>query len=241
MLTLFYFAWISLLVSVLLVWTAHRARKENFPFQLFLNISGVLLISLPLGARLFHVFYEAYDFYFENPLKVLFVWQGGFVYYGGLLTGLLASVLYFKLSVSEKTFFSTADFFTPALNLGTGLGRVACYVQGCCFGSPWPFSFPTWEKHPTQLYLMTWEVLIFFGLDSLKSKLKNWGPGSHFMAWIGLSALGRFFIEFLRVDFRGALILRLSVSQWIALSLIIMAGLVLVLIRFRYFQPAKPK
>jgi phosphatidylglycerol:prolipoprotein diacylglycerol transferase len=239
MLTLFYFTWISLLVSALLVWTAARARKENFPFTLFLHISGILIISLPLGARIFHVFYEAFDFYAEKPFQIFYVWQGGFVYYGGLLAGAFSTILYFQFLKTERTFLATADFFTPALNLGTGLGRVACYVQGCCFGTQWPFSFPNWERHPTQLYLLFWEILIYFLLDSIKLKMKAWGPGSHFLTWIGLSALGRFFFEYLRVDFRGSFILGLSVSQWVALIILIVAGIFLFNVRFKFLKLKK--
>ena len=239
MLSLFYFAWISILVSALLVWSARRAEKENFPFTLFLHVSGLLIISLPLGARFFHVFYESFEFYKEKPLQIFYIWQGGFVYYGGLIAGVLFSLLYFKLRKTEKGFLETADFFTPALNLGTGFGRVACYVQGCCFGSQWPYSFPSWQRHPTQLYLLFLEVLIFLLIDSKKNKIKSWGNGALFLTWLALSALGRFFIEFLRVDFRGQFVFGLSISQWVALTLLAVSVFFLFLIHFKTLRVRK--
>lgn len=225
---LFYFAWISLLMCALLVYGSRQSRNENFPHTLFLQVSGILLVATPIGARALHVLYEALDFYLDNPLRVLFVWQGGFVYFGGLIAGMLAVIVYFQIRPREKNFWITADFFAPLLNLGTGLGRIACYIEGCCFGGPWPFTFIDWERHPTQLYLLFWEMLVFIFLSSIKPHLKRWQEGTHFLSWLLLSALGRFFVEYLRMDFRGALFLHHSISQWVALGIILISGVFLL-------------
>lgn len=225
--TLFYFIWISLLMSTLLVFTYKRAVKVKFPTELYFQITGILLFAIPLGARFFHVFYEEPDYYWENPVAILYFWQGGFVYYGGLIGSLFTVLLFFQLHKTDRSFWQTADFFTPSLILGTGLGRVACFVQGCCYGGNWPFPYPAIERHPTQLYLLFWEILLYFTLVH-KPKIPVTQSGVLFGSWIFLSALGRFLIEYLRMDFRGAMILGFSVSQVVALALMTVSGLFLI-------------
>lgn len=188
--------------------------------NLYFQVTGLLLILIPLGARLFHVLYEEPGYYSEQPLRVLEFWQGGFVYYGGLLLSLFGIILFFGVKKRERTFWQTADFLTPYLILGTGLGRVACFVQGCCFGGPWPLAFPPFERHPTQLYLLFWEAFLFYLLTARFKK--SWRqPGDLFLSWILLSAFGRLIVEHWRVDFRGQMLLGFSISQIIALALML--------------------
>jgi phosphatidylglycerol---prolipoprotein diacylglyceryl transferase len=223
-LNFFYFFWISLLMSLLLLYSHHQANKKKFPLDLFFVVTGLLLVFVPLGARLLHVFYEEPQYYAYEPWRIFEFWKGGFVYYGGLLLSCLGIAGYFLAKKRSRSFWETADFFTPSLILGTGLGRFACFVQGCCYGSKWPFAGP-FQRYPTQLYILVWEVLLFFVLTiKLQKKWKT--PGDLFLLWMALSAVGRFAVEFWRIDFRGALVLGLSISQIIALGLIAVTGLV---------------
>lgn len=201
-----------------------RAQKFDFPMDLNFKVTGWLLITIPLGARLLHILYEEPTYYFENPLRMFEFWKGGFVYYGGLIFSSLTVLGLFYFQKQKKSFLQTADFLTPLLCLGTGLGRVACFLQGCCFGSPWPLAFLNGRPQPTQLYILFWELLLFFFIRRWELK-KNHSPGQIFLSWMILSAFGRFMIEFLRVDFRGAKIWGLSVSQVIAFVIVLICCL----------------
>lgn len=160
-----------------------------------------------------HVFYEEPTYYLESPFRMLEVWRGGFVYYGGLIAAILTISFLFRFKKQERTFLQTADFFTPSFILGTGLGRVACYIQGCCYGK---------NNHPTQLYMLAWEMVLFFIF--IKWEKKNQQPaGIYFLSWLILSAIGRFMVEFLRDDFRGAHLLGLSISQVIAFFIVLVS------------------
>lgn len=215
---LLYFFWISLTITGCLVLSLRRAHSQKFPMELFFSVTGWLLLTLPLGARLLHIFYEEPAYYMEEPLRSLEIWRGGFVYYGGLLLSLLFFAIYFRKK-RQKNFWQTADFFAPIFSLGTGVGRFACYFQGCCFGKDLNAFWSVRGLHPTQLYIFAWEIILFFTL--LRLEKKKLQTGSLFLIWVGASAFGRFFIEFYRADFRGNMLMGLSVSQMISLLLIV--------------------
>lgn len=222
MASLLYFFWISITVSLGLIWALKRAESRKFPLELAFEITGWLLIVMPISARLLHAVYEEPQFYLNSPIEFLKVWKGGFVYYGGLLGGLLFSILFFKYKNRERSFWQTADFLTPVLCFGTGFGRIACFIQGCCYGTEWNGIFSIAGRHPTQLYMFFWEaILLAIVLKLEKRQLKF--SGSLFLFWISASALGRFFVEFYRGDFRGQFYWGLSVSQHVALILILVS------------------
>jgi len=211
--SLYYFAWISLLVTALIYYSAKRAESLGFPQALNFKVIGWLLITIPIGARLVHIFYEEPGYYLASPFRMLEFWKGGFVYYGGLVSAVFGIGFLFFYKKQDRSFFQTADFFTPIFILGTGLGRVACYIQGCCFGR---------DGHPTQLYMLGWEMILFFVFIKWEKK-NDHRPGVYFLSWLVASAIGRFAVEFFRADFRGALLLGLSISQVIAFMIVLVS------------------
>jgi phosphatidylglycerol:prolipoprotein diacylglycerol transferase len=218
---LLYFFWISLTVTGCLVLSLRRASVYKFPLELYFSVTGWILITVPIGARLMHVLYEEPAYYAESPLRVFEIWRGGFVYYGGLLFSLLFFVFYF-LKPRARSFWQTADFFAPVMSLGTGAGRIACFFQGCCYGRELHAFWAVRGLHPTQLYIFAWEMILFLSL--LKLEKKRHTPGSLFLFWLAMSAFGRFIVEFYRDDFRGQMILGLSISQVLSLALIFISG-----------------
>lgn len=222
MASLLYFFWISITISLGLIWAFKRATTKQFPEELIFKITGWLLLVVPVSARLFHVIYEEPLVYAKDPLAVLAVWNGGFVYYGGLLGALIFSILFFKIKPRERSFWQTADFLTPILCFGTGFGRIACFIQGCCYGTEWNGIWAIAGRHPTQLYMFLWETVLLAAIFKIE-KLKLKTQGSLFLFWISASAFGRFLVEFYRADFRGYFVGGLSVSQIIALGLIFLS------------------
>jgi phosphatidylglycerol---prolipoprotein diacylglyceryl transferase len=217
---LIYFIWISLTITGCLIWSLRRANSLKYPLELYFSVSGWLLVLIPLGARIFHVLYEEPEYYAESPLRIFEIWRGGFVYFGGLIFSLLFFVYYFRRA-RPKSFGETLDFFAPVLCLGTGVGRIACYLQGCCYGRELHAWWSVNGLHPTQLYIFVWEmILLVFLLTFEQRKTIKWHAGNLFLFWMSMSAFGRFVIEFFRDDFRGKMILGLSISQIISLSLI---------------------
>ncbi len=136
-----------------------------------LDVCLVIMICGLIGARALHVFYEEWGHYKSAPLEIFKIWQGGFVYYGGFLGALLGAAI--LLRIKKEPFLKWADFFAPVIAFGYALGRIGCFLNGCCFGQacvgdtcslPWMIEFtypglPSGFRHPTQLYAVFTETL----------------------------------------------------------------------------------
>jgi phosphatidylglycerol:prolipoprotein diacylglycerol transferase len=169
-----------------------------------------------LGARLLHVLWEERLYYASYPNRIFQFWNGGFVFYGGAILATLCGFLYVRQK--KISFFEWADFFTSPLNLGYGLGRIACWYAGCCYGGLTNWSFL--ERYPTQLATVLWEVLVFLLMNTKKVSLYlDEVAGRRFLVYILFHTSFRFFIEFFRDDPRGEKILIFSISQIISVVL----------------------
>ena len=143
-----------------------RAQQESLSRRILLDLSLVIMLGSFIGARTLHVLYEGLDYYLENPFQILMVWEGGFVFYGGAIGGLLGSAVF--LRIRREDWRPWADLIAPVGAFGYGLGRLACFLNGCCYGKvctfPWAVNFPhLWEsRHPTQLYatFLEWGICL---------------------------------------------------------------------------------
>lgn len=179
-----------------------------------------------LGARLFYVLYQEPSFYFTHPKEIFSVWNGGFVYYGGFLTASLFGYLF--LIFKKQNVLNWLDAAAPVAALSYGLGRLACFFNGCCYGETTNFflgvKFPGLEglRHPTQLYAVVFELLIWMLLLTLESKLKyvKNNKGTLFFLWLSLHAIGRLVMEYFRADPRGPLVYGFTISTLISLYIL---------------------
>lgn len=188
------------------------------------DLALLIMFSSFLGARLFHIIYEAPLYYLDHPVQMLQFWMGGYVYFGGLLLALLTSWIYLKRK--NEGFLRWADFFTPLVSLGYIFGRIGCFLEGCCYGQYCELPWAVQQRHPTQLYMAAAEFILF--LFIVKKKPSDQMAGKIFFTWLIGHSLCRFFIEFLRDDDRGLIWGNLfSISQ--VLSLIILSLSILLL------------
>jgi phosphatidylglycerol:prolipoprotein diacylglycerol transferase len=135
--------------------------------------------------------------------------QGGLVFYGGPLAGIPAAwIACRKLEVNP---LKLADVAAPALALGHALGRMGCFLGGCCFGDKWggpwavtfthhiaPASYPPMPRHPVQLYESGF--LIVATLAAMLIWPRSKAAGQVGLLYLMSYSLWRLFVETLRAD-----------------------------------------
>ncbi|MCB0377387.1 MAG: prolipoprotein diacylglyceryl transferase [Bdellovibrionales bacterium] len=228
---------ISLTCCLCVYWFYKRCEVRNLSQRNAMDISMIVLITGFVGARLAHVLWEYPSYYWQNPVEVFYFWQGGFVFYGGAILGYLCAFLYARRL--KLTFWLWHDTAAPVLALGYALGRIACFLEGCCYGKvctlPWAIplkevdvhshAITTALRHPTQIYASLMEACTLFFLLWLEKKKAKLGVV--FLSWVMLHALGRILMEIFRDDPRGPMLMGLSVSTMISLIFIGLAGMTL--------------
>ncbi len=217
-----YFLVISLVVSIGIIWSVRRSNQLRVSQTTTLNIDLVIMLAGFFGARMMHVFYENPAYYMQYPYAVFYIWQGGFVYLGGALTAGFATWLYCR--IQDIDFLPWADFYAPILSFGYGVGRLGCFLNGCCYGR---ICDVDGSRYPTQLMAFGFEMLILASLLLLEKKRFFKAPGQLFFFWVLLHSVSRMIMEFYRDDDRGATLLNISISSWISLFLWVTSALFL--------------
>lgn len=172
-------------------------------------------------------------FYFTYPSgesmsfigEVSFWMGGGFVFYGGFIGGVLYLLL-FKL-FDRKLSLELLWPMLPALSIGHAIGRIGCFLAGCCYGKPttwaWGIFLHNHYRHPTQLIEAI--GLLWLGIYLMRSRVSKLRLLANYLWMYGLL---RFAVEALRGDdIRGHWGI-LSPSQWISLFLISLGCLFLI-------------
>lgn len=133
---------------------------------LFLGVLGVVL-----GGRIGYCLFYKPGYYATHPLEVLFVWQGGMSFHGGML-GVIASMVWFARS-RGRSFWQVADFVAPCVPTGLAAGRVGNFLNGELWGRladptlPWGMVFRgagDAPRHPSQVYQFLLEGMLLFVL-----------------------------------------------------------------------------
>lgn len=220
-----YFVYLGLLFSALVFYVSYLAKKLALNRDIALNLGLIIMIAGFFGARAFHIFYEQPEIYLSNGWLFFSFWFGGFVWYGGAILAFVACAIYLKRISQPITVW--LDFYTPIIALGYGLGRIGCFLAGCCHGKatdlPWGLHFPFdpgIARHPTQLYATFWELAIWVALTWIGrlTSIKR-SPGNLFFIYGCLHAIGRLLMESFREDNRGPQIWILSISSWLSFAL----------------------
>jgi phosphatidylglycerol:prolipoprotein diacylglycerol transferase len=217
---------------------SRRARRERLDPEAIDAMAVWLFAGGILGARALFVV--------QNPgaihrwTDVFTVWRGGIVFYGCILGGLAGTLLY--RARHPFPFRATADAVAPALALGIAVGRIGCFLNGCCYGDrcdrPWAVSFPAgtlpWVRHvqaglippgspcslpvhPKQLYAALAGLALLGLLSAYYPRRRRDGE---VMALLMITyPVTRFFTEFFRGD-AGGLYAGLTISQYISIGLL---------------------
>ena len=230
---------LSYIIGILLGW--YLAKKffvnKNIKDK-FDDYITYLIIGLILGGRIGYVLIYNFNFYFNNPLDILKIWQGGMSFHGGVLGIIIASIIFTKKY--NDNFFEYLDVVALVSPVGIFFGRIANFLNSELYGTisnvPWAVIFikiDNLPRHPSQLYEAILEGLVLFLiLIYLKNKFLN-KPGLISGLFLIFYSFFRFFIEFFRVPDQqlGYIFLNLSMGQVISLILMIIG---LILFYFKY-------
>jgi prolipoprotein diacylglyceryltransferase len=114
-------------------WLAsRRARQEGIAPQHLQDLAIWIFVGGLVGARL--VYMKQYD----EPLTNFFkIWQGGLVFYGSAIGGVAGYVLayFFVIRKHGLSTWKLADIIAPSVAVGLLLGRIGCFLNGCCYGN----------------------------------------------------------------------------------------------------------
>ncbi len=219
-------------------------KASNFKEEVAEKIVFTAAIAGLLGAKLYYLFFEAFDQLLRHPIDMLFS-GAGLTWYGGFILAAISIV--YLLRKNNIPVWKGVDIVSIPLALGYGIGRIGCHLSGDGdYGLPWDGPWATnYSKgvvppshafadteiaknypggvvpdntlcHPTPMYEALLSVLIFVALWQLwKRKPKD---GTIFYLYLILGGLERFAIEFMRLNPRLAL--GLSGAQWISILFI---------------------
>ena len=184
-----------------------KSNKQNKYLILtentFSNISLIIVISCLIGARLFHILFYNFSYYYNNPIKIFYYWEGGMAIHG-ILPIFLILTYYFSKKY-KFSFFKLTDLFAIAGFFCFSIGRIANFINqelvGTITTSKIGVVFPLYDNNirwPTQLFESI-KNMIGFQISLYLYYIKNVKPGIITSLFLIIYNFGRFFIDFLRI------------------------------------------
>ena len=233
-----------------------EARRLGQDAERLGDLAFWILLAALVGSRLYFIAVNWRDYVGDNAWmtfhgaripRLLAVWEGGLVFYGGFIAATLTAFLYLRRH--RMRFLPYADTLIPSVALGHFFGRIGCFAAGCCWGAvshshlPWLAKFPpgslayqtfagrpnaaalltadrltTLPVHPTQLYESLGELALFAVLAFLVRPRKRF-HGQVLAAWLMCYAVLRTVVELFRGDVERGVVAGLGVGQWTSLVL----------------------
>ena len=226
---------LSYIIGIILGW--YLAKKffvnENIRNK-FDDYITYLIIGLIVGGRLGYVIFYNFDYYLNNSIDVLKIWQGGMSFHGGVIGIIIASIIFAKKY--EDNIFNYLDVVAIVSPIGIFFGRIANFINSELYGHettmPWGVKFIQIDnlyRHPSQIYEAILEGIVLFILLIFfwkKEKFKTQGKLS--ALFLIYYSTFRFIVEYFREPDNqlGYFILNLTMGQIISLVFFI-AGITL--------------
>ncbi len=205
------------------------------------DITGMLILAVPLAivsARLYYVIFN-FESYAQNPISILYIWEGGIAIYGAIIGALVGAAIYCR--VKKVRFSAILDIGALGLLIGQSIGRWGNFVNAEAYGGetalPWRmeiFDFLAMDRvcvHPTFLYESLWNIVGFVLLHFYSKKRKF--SGEIFCLYVAWYGIGRAFIEGMRQDSLYLFGTGIRTSQALAA---ITAVFAIIYLGYRYFK-----
>ena len=239
--------WYGIIIAAGFLLAVYYAMKRADQFGLTQdNIIDMLICAVPLaiiGARAYYCIFS-WGLYKDDPIRVLYIWEGGLAIYGGVIGAVIGLFIYTKVKKVKTS--AMLDIGGLGLLIGQSIGRWGNFMNREAFGAE-TASFlrmgltdangTTIYVHPTFLYESLWNAqgLLILHFYSKRRKF----DGQIFLMYLGWYGLGRMFIEGLRTDSLYVGSSNLRVSQ--LLAGICFLGVVIFLVYDKIFREHRPE
>ncbi len=243
-----YALWILLGISAAVALTAVRLKRRGAEPWVVVDI---VLWAVPfgiVGARIFHVLTHSNDYFGvgKDPLKMLYIWDGGMAIFGALLLGAVGAFVGCRLA--GLRFWSFADTVAPGLLIAQAFGRLGNYFNHEYFGLPtdlpWGLqiestnpAFPPGLSsstlfQPVFLYEIIWDLLGVAVILLLERTFTlHWGKVfALYLIWYGI---GRSYLESIRID-PNEVLLGIRINIWAAWAMALVGAIIFLLQRRRH-------
>jgi phosphatidylglycerol:prolipoprotein diacylglycerol transferase len=234
------------------IWLAQReARRRGQDPERLADLAFWILVAALVGSRVYFILVNWGDYFgaramvttpFGRMPRLLALWEGGLVFYGGFIGATLTAWWYMRRA--GMSFLAHADTLIPSVAFGHFLGRLGCFAAGCCWGDvahghlPWAARFPpaslayqtfanrehpaeflapdrltTLPLHPVQLYESFGELALFL-LLVLWVRPRKAFHGQVLASWLLAYAVLRTVVELFRGDVERGVWLGIGAGQW---------------------------
>ena len=230
-------------------YSTKQALKKGLPAEFFNDLVFWVLVAGIVGSRLEYMRVN-WDEFSGNMGAAVRIWEGGLVFYGGMIAALLA--FWYVCKSRGVPVLQAFDILIPYVPFGHAMGRLGCFAAGCCYGAPtevsWGVKFPAegitqsiggTPVHPTQLFAVVYLTLL--GFFFLWLKKRQLFPGQMLVAYLATYPILRSINEIFRGDsergyfMEGTFGQTLSNAQFISLVVVSVA----LLIWFKVGRSAK--
>ncbi len=237
---------IALAIGLGVFLCSRQEKRLGMPRDLTLDFALCAIPAAVVGARLYYVIFQ-WPAFKDNPVSILYVWEGGLAIYGAVIGGAIAALIFTK--VKKVSFGLLADMVAPSLILGQAIGRWGNFVNQEAYGQL--IENPSYQFFPLAVYIEAvgeWHMATFF-YESLWNFIGFWilwlnrkkvtAPGNLFLGYLCWYGLGRTIIEGWRTD--SLMWGPVRVSQALSAALCIGAAIALIVRRQRSKQATAAK
>ena len=144
-----------------------KNKYGNFLADDFDDLITYLIFGIVIGGRVGYVIFYNLNYYIENPLDIIKIWQGGMSFHGALI-GIIIGTFFFSYRRDKNALFFL-DIIACVSPIGIFFGRIANFINGELVGKissmPWSVIFPNVDmmpRHPSQIYEAILEGIILF-------------------------------------------------------------------------------
>ena len=226
-----------------------EARRRGLKTDYIWDALFWVVLAGIIGARLWHIFTPppsmveqgiTTKWYLTHPLDMLNIRNGGLGIPGAIIGGAIA--LWFYCRNKKISFLTFADTVVPGVALAQAIGRWGNFFNQEVYGKPtnlpWKLYIdpahrvPGYQNsdyfHPLFLYESLWNVLIMAVLLWMARKFEKWlKPGDLFLIYMIMYSIGRFSLEFLRLD--ASQVGGINFNQTFVVFVALIAGVILFL------------